>query len=78
MNSLVVIKMCLGMVHTNFRMAVTSGERRNGHEQRFMIFHISEREQSKLNQHIIKLNLKVEYIFSLYLHDQSFLLWHII
>ena len=43
MNSLVVIKMCLWMVHTNFRMAVTSGERRNGHEQRFMIFHISER-----------------------------------
>lgn len=42
-------KMCLGMVHTNFRMAVTSGERRDGHEQRFMIFHISEREQNKLN-----------------------------
>lgn len=68
--SFIVIKMCMGMVHT-----ITSGERKNGDEGRHIydILHFRKRDQMQINQHIINLNLKGVYIFSVYLHNQSVL-----
>lgn len=64
--SFIVIKMCMGMEHT-----ITSGERKNGDEGRYIydILHFKKKDQMQINQHIINLNLRGVYIFSVYLHN---------